>query len=207
VLARRKENLDAIEKQIANTKGFKCDVSNVDEINSTVEAIIAHYGAIDVLIVNTSGGAFTSFDKTSQADFEMAMKSGPTALFALAKAVTPGMLARGSGVIGVTGATAAWRGMPHTYSKASSNFAMRALCQSLARDMAPRGIHVFHVVVDGLVSQPRTHGWLPKKPKEEFLRPEAIAETYYALATQPPSCWTSELNIVAGPVFGSSASI
>jgi len=207
LLARRQENLDAIEKEIANSKGFRCDVSDVKQINATVDAIVSYFGEINVLIVNTSGGSFKSFDDTSQADFDLAMQAGPMALFAFAKAVTPGMLARGEGVIGVTGATAAWRGMPSTSSKAAGNFGMRALCQSLARDMAPKGIHVFHVVVDGLVDQPRTHRWLPNKPMGEFISPTAIADTYYALAKQPRSCWTSELNVVAGPCFGSSASI
>jgi len=207
LLARRRENLEAIEKQIANSKGFCCDVGDVKQINAAVDAILSHFGVIDVLIVNTSGGAFKSFDATSQEDFDRAMATGPSALFAFAKAIAPGMLARGEGVIGVTGATAAWRGMPTTSSKAAGNFAMRALCQSLARDMAPKGIHVFHVVVDGLVDQPRTHRWLPNKPAEEFLSPAAIAETYFTLAKQPRNCWTSELNVVAGPCFGSSASI
>merc|ERR1712226_816030 len=106
------------------------------------------------------------------------MRTGPSALFAFAKAVTPSMIERGKGVIGITGATAAWRGMPTTSAKAPGNFAMRALAQSLARDMAPKGIHVFHVIIDGIVDQPRTHAWLPDKPQDQFLKPAAIADTY-----------------------------
>ena len=71
MLARRQENLNAIEAQIANSKGFCCDVSDTKQINATVEAILTQYGAIDVLIVNTSGGAFKSFDATTH--FETAI--------------------------------------------------------------------------------------------------------------------------------------
>merc|ERR1712037_62993 len=147
----------------------------------------------DVLIVNTSGGYFKPFADTSQEEFDLAMRTGPSALFAFAKAVTPSMIERGKGVIGITGATASWRGMPSTSAKAPANFAMRALAQSLARDMGPKGIHVFHVIIDGIVDQPRTHVWMPDKPSEEFMDPAEIAEMYWALANQPRSCWGFEV--------------
>ena len=104
-------------------------------------------------------GGFKSFEETTQEEFNAALATGPAALFAFAKAVTPGMIRRGAGVIGITGATASWRGMPSTYAKAAGNSGMRSLAQSLARDMAPKGVHVFHVIVDALIDQPRTHAW------------------------------------------------
>jgi len=207
MLARRKENLDALEKDIPKSKGFVCDVSEVSQVHSTIAAVTAEFGPIDVLIVNTSGGGFKNFSETTQEDFDLAMKTGPSALFAFAKAVTPGMIERGHGVIGITGATASWRGMPVTSAKAPANFAMRALAQSLARDMGPKGIHVFHVIIDGIVDQPRTHAWMPNKPDAEFMKPTAIAETYWAMANQPKSCWGFEINLMAGPCYGTMASI
>merc|ERR1712094_59 len=92
-----------------------------------------------------------------------------------------------------------WRGMPSTHAKAAENFALRALAQSLARDFGPKGIHVFHVVIDGLIDQPRTHLWFPNKPGEEFMNPKDIAETYWMLANQPQSVWAFEINLMAGP--------
>eukprot|EP00929_Paragymnodinium_shiwhaense_P017216 TRINITY_DN126220_c0_g1_i1.p1 TRINITY_DN126220_c0_g1~~TRINITY_DN126220_c0_g1_i1.p1 ORF type:complete len:247 (+),score=37.07 TRINITY_DN126220_c0_g1_i1:63-803(+) len=207
MLARRKENLDALEKEISGSKGYQCDVSKHDQLHAAIEAITADLGPIDVLIVNTSAGPFKPFAETSQEEFDLALATGPSALFAFAKAVTPGMIERGHGVIGVTGATASWRGMPATCAKAAGNFAMRAVAQSLARDMAPKGIHVFHVIIDGMVDQPRTHSWMPSKPDEEFLSPSDIAETYWALANQSPKCWGFEINLMAAPCFGTMASI
>ena len=117
------------------------------------------------------------------------------------------MVKRGSGVIGVTGATAAWRGMPSTAAKAPANGAMRLLAQSLARDLGPRGVHVFHVIVDAFVDQPRTHGWFPDRPATDFMQPAAIADTYWHLSQQPRSCWGFEINLVCGPCAGTMASI
>mmetsp|Transcript_37399 Transcript_37399/g.75484 ORF Transcript_37399/g.75484 Transcript_37399/m.75484 type:complete len:238 (-) Transcript_37399:76-789(-) len=207
MLARRKENLDALEKQIANSKGYVCDVAVTEQVHTTIEAITADLGPIDVLIVNTSAGPFKPFADTTQEEFDNALATGPAGLFAFAKAVTPGMIERGHGVIGVTGATASWRGMPVTSAKAAGNFAMRALAQSLARDMGPKGIHVFHVIIDGLVDEPRTHKMAPQKPDDEFMKPKDIAETYWMLASQPRSCWAFEINLMAGPCCGTMASI
>jgi len=207
MLARRRENLDRLEGEIPNSKGYVCDVSVCEQVHSVIANITSDLGPIDVLIVNTSAGSFKPFAETTQEDFELAMRTGPSALFAFAKAVTPGMIERGHGVIGITGATASWRGMPGTSAKAPGNFAMRALAQSLARDMAPQGIHVFHVIIDGIVDQPRTHQWMPQKPDEEFMKPRDIAETYWAMASQPRSCWGFEINLMAGPCFGTMASI
>lgn len=207
MLARRRENLDRLEAEIAGAKGYQCDVSKPDELHSAIERITAELGPVDVLIVNTSGGAFKPFADTTQEEFDLALSTGPSALFAFAKAVTPGMIERGHGVIGITGATAAWRGMPSTSAKAPCNFAMRALAQALARDLGPKGVHVFHVVIDALVDQPRTHAWMPSKPDDEFISPREIAETYFTLANQPRSCWAFEINLVPGAVMGSMATI
>jgi NAD(P)-dependent dehydrogenase (short-subunit alcohol dehydrogenase family) len=89
---------------------------------------------IDTLIYNVGVGFFKSFDDLSEEDFDACWKSGPKGLFSFAKAVVPHFKERGSGVLGVTGATASWRGMPYTGAFAASKFAKRALCQSLARD-------------------------------------------------------------------------
>merc|ERR1712079_812304 len=109
--------------------------------------------------------------------------------------------------IGVTGATASWRGMPSTPAKAPGNFAMRALAQSLCREFGPQGIHVFHVIIDGIVDQPRTHQWMPDKPDDQFMSPKQIAQTYWDLSQQECSCWAFEMNLTAGTCCGSMATI
>lgn len=207
MLARRKENLDRLEKEIKNSKGYVCDVSVSEEVQSVVIAIQADLGPIDVLIFNASSGPFKKFEETTQEEFDLAMRTGPSGLFAFAKALSPGMIERGSGAIGVTGATASWRGMPTTSAKAAGAFAVRALAQSLARDLGPKGVHVFHIVIDGIVDEPRTRQWMPNKPDGEFLQPRDIADVYWSMANQPKSCWGFEMNVMANPCCASMANI
>jgi len=208
MLARTKSSLDKLEKEIPNSKGYVCDASDSKEVHATVEAIVKdHDTTIDALIYNAGLGAFKSFDETSEELFEACWRSGPMGFFSFAKAVIPGMLAKKSGVIGVTGATASWRGMPSTVAFAPAKFAMRACAQSLARDMGPKGIHVFHVAIDGIVDMPKTRLWMENKPDEEFMHPADIAETYWNLANQPRSAWSSEVNLAAHAAYGSIATI
>jgi NAD(P)-dependent dehydrogenase (short-subunit alcohol dehydrogenase family) len=111
--------------------------------------------------------------------------------------------------IGVTGATASWRGMPYTPAFASSKMATRGLTQALARDLGPKdNIHVFHVVIDGIVNLGEaTKQSFPDKPQHEMLDPVKIADTYYMLARQPNTCWTQEIHVGAGGAYASIASI
>ena len=161
-------------------------------------------GKIDALMYNAGSGVFKPFADTSHDDFMLSMKTGPSGLFLFTKACLDHM-PENTSAIGVTGATASWRGMPFTAAFASSKMATRGLCQALARDLGPtKGIHVFHVVIDGMVNLP---GNQYGKKENEMLDPEQIAETYYALAQQPQTCWTQEIHLAAGGAFGSIASI
>ena len=259
MLARRQPNLTALEAEIPNSKGFCCDVSVAAEATAALATVEAALGPIDVLIFNASFGPFKPVLATTQVtscfevvvgthdsliserstfhaqeEYELSLRTGPAGLFACAKHVVPGMVARKRGVIGVTGATASWRGMPNTAAKASANAAMRMLSQSLARDLGPRelgmelpsltqmlsetplhrcvavhkeGVHVFHIVIDGIIDQPRTHSWMPDKPANEFMDPARIAEVYWHMANQPASCWGFEMNIMAGMCTGSMATV
>ena len=97
--------------------------------------------------------------------------------------------------------------MPSTPAFAPGKFAQRAMAQSLARDLAPKKIHVYHVVIDGMVDMPHTRAWMPNKPDEEWLSPEQIAKTYLDLAEQPFPTWATEVNLVAGGAAQSMATI
>jgi NAD(P)-dependent dehydrogenase (short-subunit alcohol dehydrogenase family) len=124
---------------------------------------------------------------------EACWKVGCLGAFAAAREVVPGMLARGRGTILLTGATAALRGSAGFSALAIPKFGLRALGQSLARELHPRGIHVCHAVIDGGIDGPRTRamGWSPEK----MLDPEAIADAYWAVHRQSPSAWTQELDL------------
>ena len=105
------------------------------------------------------------------------------------------MIARGRGAILFTGATAGVKAGPKSVSFGPAKFAMRGLAQSLARDLGPKGIHVAWINVDGSIDIPGARGRKPTLQDGDFLKPEAIAETYWHLAHQDSSAWTMELEV------------
>jgi NAD(P)-dependent dehydrogenase (short-subunit alcohol dehydrogenase family) len=103
------------------------------------------------------------------------------------------MLPKGSGAILFTGASASVKGYAQSAPFAMGKFALRGLAQSLARELAPQGIHVAHFVIDGAIRNPgRTE--TPDKP-DSMLDPDAIAETYLHVLRQPRSAWTWEIDL------------
>lgn len=202
-----RSDLTSLEQSIPNSKSYRCDAGNAESVQTTVDAIRKDMGpTVHALMYNVGSGVFKSFEDTSYEEFESSWRVGPGGLWLWTKEILPSMEA--GGAIGITGATASWRGMPFTPAFAASKMATRGLAQALARDLGPtKGIHVFHVVIDGLV---RTHGFderMPDKPHNESLDPAHIADTYYYLSQQPPSCWTQETHVGAQGAFGSIASI
>jgi len=104
------------------------------------------------------------------------------------------MVARKTGTIILTGATAGRRGGAKFAAFASAKFALRGLAQSLSREFGPQGVHVAHVVLDGLIDEAQTEQRLgPSKPTR--MEPDAVARAYLNLATQHPSAWTHELDL------------
>jgi NAD(P)-dependent dehydrogenase (short-subunit alcohol dehydrogenase family) len=118
-----------------------------------------------------------------------------TGAFLAAKQVLPDMLARGRGTILLTGATASLRGSAGYACLAVGKFGLRALAQSMARELGPRGIHVAHVVIDGQIDTPSLRAMARDRATETMLSPDALAETYWQLHAQAPTCWTLELDV------------
>jgi len=207
VTARTQAKVDELAAEIGG-RGYTYDAADEEGMKQAFAAIRQDFGApIHTLIYNAGSGAFKNFDSTSAADFERCWRTNAYGLFLHAKEVTPEMVAQKSGAIGVTGATASLRGMPSTPAFAPSKFAQRSLAQSLAREFGPKGIHVFYGIIDGIVDMPMTRSWMPDKPDNEFISPAAIADTYFAVASQPSNCWTFEFNVIPGPVMGTMATV
>jgi NAD(P)-dependent dehydrogenase (short-subunit alcohol dehydrogenase family) len=205
LMARSEATLNKLASEIPNSRALVCDVTDPDQVKAAMSTIETDYKTIDAIMYNAGSGSFKPFDETSVQEFETSFRTGPLGLFTLVKHARP-LLSQGS-AIGVTGATASWRGMPVTPAFAAAKFATRGLTQSLSRDLGPKGVHVYHVVIDGIVRRPDSAAAMPNKPPEEFLDPEAIAETFWTLAQQPPGCWTQEIHVGAAAAFGSIISI
>jgi NAD(P)-dependent dehydrogenase (short-subunit alcohol dehydrogenase family) len=127
-------------------------------------------------------------------DFEHCWRVGAFAGFLIGQAAARRMVARGSGMILFTGATASLRGGAKFANLASPKFALRALAQSMARELGPRGIHVAHVIIDGQIGGTAGNddgGSLP----DSWLAPDAIAEAYFDLHRQHRSAWSQEIDL------------
>jgi NAD(P)-dependent dehydrogenase (short-subunit alcohol dehydrogenase family) len=162
---------------------------------ASVDAAFKRAGDIDVLIYNAGAFRMGLVAETPPEEFDRCLRINCTGGFLAARAVLPGMLARGKGTLLFTGATASLRGSANFSCLAVGKFALRALAQSLARENGPRGIHVAHVVIDGQIDTPRVRGMMPGRAAETMLQPDAIAETYWQLHAQDPTAWTLELDV------------
>ena len=202
-----RSDLTRLEGVIPNSKSYRCDASDPDAVTACVSSIKDDFGTtVNALMYNAGSGVFKPFAEASYDDFMLSMKVGPGGIFLWTKACLDSFAPAGAS-IGLTGATASWRGMPFTPAFAPSKMATRGLAQALARDLGPsKHIHVFHVVIDGLVNIPDSP-MAKTKSENEMLAPEQIAETYWQLHCQPPTCWTQETHVAAQAAYGSIASI
>jgi NAD(P)-dependent dehydrogenase (short-subunit alcohol dehydrogenase family) len=127
--------------------------------------------------------------------WEMACFAGFLTAREAARTMTP----RGRGTIVFTGASASLRGRSGFAAFSGAKHALRALAQSMAKELGPQGIHVAHVVIDGAIDTPWIRENFPDsaalKSEDGILEPDAIAEMYWMLHRQPRSAWTHELDL------------
>jgi NAD(P)-dependent dehydrogenase (short-subunit alcohol dehydrogenase family) len=194
-LARREDALRELVGDIEGVTPYRQDATDPDEVESTYETIREELGEPDVVLYNAGAGAFGTFDEVDADDMRRAWEVNALGLFHTAKAVLPEMRERGSGVLGVTGATATNRGKPFTTAFAQAKAAQHHLAESLAREFGPHGVHVFYFVVDGVIDLPRTREAMPDKDDDFFLQPDDIAHSVYEVAHQPKSAWTFEFDL------------
>ena len=198
----------AIEAEGGAASGFLLNAVAPDTIEERIAAVEADIGPIEVAVYNLGAQiGDRSLAETSHKVFELGWRLGTFGLFRLASAVCPLMAQRGQGTLLVTSSTAAMRGNKGQHSHASAMGGRRMLCQSLNAEFGPKGIHVAHIIVDGMVDAPDTLGRMLgeeafQKLREErglehdgLLLPAAIADTYFQLAQQHRSAWTHELDL------------
>jgi len=194
-LARREENLSNLANSLGadNFKGVKTDLTSPEEVASAVAELEEAYGPTAVYVHNATSLLVKPFLDISADEFEMTWRSAVMTAFNGAQSVLPGLVERGEGAFLITGATAAVRGGANFSGFASAKFALRGLAQSLARQFGPQGVHVAHVVIDGVI-----WGASAKRfgvDREKCMEPDDIAQVYLNLAHQPKSCWTHEMDI------------
>jgi len=168
-----------------------CDLTRPPDVATTLDPYAGRIGAV---IHNAQTLLIKPFDQGDEAEFEELWRVICHGATIVARLVLPHMVEAGRGAIVLTGATASLRGAAKFSAFASAKFALRGLAQSLAREFGPLGIHVAHVVVDGLIDAPKTDQRFGAA-RSVRMDPDAIARMYLNLVAQDPSCWTHELDL------------
>ena len=171
------------------------DIGDRDQVAGMFRSIRERLGPPDVLLYNAGSGAFGTVTEITPEQFEASWRVNAFGAFLCAAECTPDMISRGRGVMLFTGATAGVKAGPRSVAFGPAKFAMRGLAQSLARDLGPKGIHVAWINVDGSIDIPGARGLKPSLQDSDFLKPDAVAETYWHLAHQDRSAWTMELEV------------
>jgi NAD(P)-dependent dehydrogenase (short-subunit alcohol dehydrogenase family) len=174
-------------------RAFACNAVEPDQVARLFSDVEAALGAPDVVVYNASGRARGPLIELVPAEVERAIMVSAFGGFLVAREAAARMLPKGRGAILFTGASASVKGYPQSSSFAMGKFALRGLAQSIARELAPQGIHVGHFVIDGAIRNPgRVEP--PDRP-DSMLDPDAIAASYLHVLRQPRSAWTWEVEL------------
>src|SRR5215475_9997743 len=163
MLARNQETLAALERDIAGSRGYRCDVGSADSVAQVFAAIRTDLGEVEVLLYNAGSGVFGDVESITPGQFETSWRVNAYGALLCAREVIPAMKAAAAGSIIFTGATASRRGVSRTAAFAPAKAAQRSLAESMARSLWPVGIHVSLIVVDAVVDLPKTRKSLPDK--------------------------------------------
>lgn len=192
IAARNIANLAPLSGE-TGAQSFACDAVDPDQVARLFDDVESRLGMPDVVVYNASGRLRGSLIELVPAQVEHALRVSAFGGFLVAQQAVRRMLPKGSGAILFTGASASVKGYAQSAPFAMGKFALRGLAQSMARELAPQGIHVAHFVIDGGIRNPgRTEA--PDKP-DSMLNPDAIAETYLHVLRQPRSAWTWEIEL------------
>ena len=203
MLARKADYLKSLAAELraggATVLDRSCDISDRAQIAAAFTAIRKELGDPEVLLYNAGTGAFGTITDITPEQYEADWRVNAFGAFVAAKEVAPAMIARGRGTMLFTGATASVRGGAGFSAFAGAKHALRALAQSLARELGPKGVHVAHVVIDGAIDGAFIRGLMPdaaeKLAREEILVPDEIAKNYVWLYRQKRSAWTFEMDL------------
>jgi NAD(P)-dependent dehydrogenase (short-subunit alcohol dehydrogenase family) len=183
---------DKLKSLCAETgsKAFGCDAQDKEQVARLFEAVEQHLGPPDVVIYNASARARGPLMALDPDDVRRALMVSAFGAFLVAKRAVPAMLAAEYGALLFTAASASVKGYAESAPFAMGKFALRGLAQSMARELAPKGIHVAHFVIDGAI-RPRGRS----DAADSTLDPDAIASTYLHVLMQRRSAWTWEVEL------------
>lgn len=207
LMGRRVVNLCALRDTLTaasyQASILKCDVTDADQVKSAF-AKASEIGNVDVVIFNVGfpmpeGRGFHNLPLVHEIDpayFNRAFDVGVTGCLRVAREVIPRMLDRDDSrspiSFLISGATMALRGGKSFGSMSPAKFALRSLSQSMFQEYAPKGIHVCHIIIDGVIDSPATRPW---GAKVQLMNPKDLASEYYRLHMQRPTVWSYESHV------------
>ena len=194
-LAARSDTITGPLAEKIQGSAYPVDVTDEAAVEALFDRVRGDLGEPDLVAFNAGAYQRTTVLEASAADFERCWRTGCLGGFLVGREAARGMAARGSGTIIFTGATASLRGGASFFNLAVGKFGERALAQSMARELGPKGVHVAHVVIDGQIDGPHHGDLAEERGPDALLAPDAIAEAYLGLHRQHRSAWTHEIDL------------
>ena len=191
--------VDEIEAAGGRARAFGCDARDEDAMVALFNTVEAEVGPVEVVVFNIGANVNFPIRDTTARVYRKVWEMAAFAGFLAGREAARVMVPRQKGTLIFTGATASLRGGPGFSAFAGAKFALRALAQSLARELGPEGIHVAHPVIDGAIDTAFIRDNFPDryalKDRDGILDPEHIADQYWMLHRQPRDAWTHELDL------------
>lgn len=179
----------------AAIRAYGCDTGDRSAVQNLFERVEAAQGAPGLVVFNASSFARGSILELDPTEVERVWRVGALGGLIVGQEAARRMVKAGRGSILFTGATASVRGSANFAPFAMIKFGLRALAQSMARELGPKGIHVAHVIIDGQIASERYRAAAAERGPDALLEPDAIAEAYWQLHLQPKSAWAFELDL------------
>lgn len=192
---------DLRAKGAPEARAYACDVSSPSFVDEAFREAIEELGGPRLVVFNAGTFVRHGIAETEPDEFEHCWRVGCMGGFLVGQAAARAMLEAGPredgslGTIIFTGATASLRGGAGFHNLAVGKFGLRALAQSMARELGPQGIHVAHTIIDGQIESERAGHSQAEQGPDGVLDPDAIADSYWHLHRQPRSAWTQELDL------------
>ena len=195
LLARDGQRLAALARELPGSLALSCDLLVPATLAVACERLERELGPVQTLIYNAGNYVRGGVESTEPEQLEACFRLNAVGCLRAVQYVVKGMKRRGSGEIIVIGATAAWRGREGSLPFAAAKAGQRIMVQSMARELAPQGIHVAYVVIDAVIDSPRMRLLFPCRGADAFAQPDDIAASVAHLVQQPRSAWTFELDL------------
>ena len=203
VATRRRGDLDTLVSEVealgAGITALHSDARDEDQVIQLIEKVESELGPMSVVVFNIGANVPCSIVETTARLYRKVWEMCAFAGFLVGREAAKKMIPREQGTIIFTGASASVRGSANFSAFAGGKHALRALAQSMARELGPQGIHVAHVIVDGLINNEATKAFLAEqfasKGEDGVMQPDDMAEIYWQIHKQPRSAWTFEQDV------------